>query len=145
MTHVILSGGKDGSVIYGVDDERGKLTVWQGDGCRSSHSSHHFTPLDFWKSPKHACIHVRTCKSTTITHDNMPQKLCMLSVLMGFRQKEGCPAFRFLLIFFLFTSSWATELTGLSYKEKVFIKEKEKKRREEQLLCLGRRTASGAQ
>lgn len=111
----------------------------------SSSSSHHFSPLDFWKSPKHACIHVHTCKFTTIIHDNMPQKLCMLSVLMGFRQIEGCLAFRFLLIFFLFTSSWATELAGLSYTEKVFIKEKEKKRREEQLLGLGRRTASGAQ
>lgn len=34
MTHVIVSGEKGGSVMYGEDDERGKSTVWQGDGAR---------------------------------------------------------------------------------------------------------------
>lgn len=33
MTHVIVSGEKGGSVMYGEDDERGKSTVWQGDGA----------------------------------------------------------------------------------------------------------------
>lgn len=34
MTRVIVSGEKGGSVMYGEDDERGKSTVWQGDGAR---------------------------------------------------------------------------------------------------------------
>lgn len=34
MTHVIVSGEKGGSVMYGEDDERGKSSVWQGDGAR---------------------------------------------------------------------------------------------------------------
>lgn len=34
MTHVIVSGEKGGSVMYGEGDERGKSTVWQGDGAR---------------------------------------------------------------------------------------------------------------
>lgn len=65
MTHVIVSGEKGGSVMYGADDERGKSTVWQRDGA-----------LLLWVSGNlqnthtYTHIHIRTltCKQSTLMH-----------------------------------------------------------------------------
>lgn len=65
MTHVIVSGEKGGSVMYGEDDEWGKSTVWQGDGARL------FAVLLCF-SGKLQSIHLYMCTHLTDIHITHP-------------------------------------------------------------------------
>lgn len=57
MTHVIVSGEKGGSVMYGADDERGKSTVWQWDGTRPAATLLFLVSGKLWKNAPNRRTH----------------------------------------------------------------------------------------
>lgn len=69
MTHVIVSGEKGGSVMYGEDDERGKSTVWQGDGARRLAVLPSFSGK---LQNVHTYIHTYMCTHITVIHITHP-------------------------------------------------------------------------